>query len=113
MTLRTAKFKLLETVTLQVKLLKEGKDIPQELAEKIKESKTKAEMALPQPVALSSPGGGASSDQVEMLKAKASCNHFCLSVNLWGFVCVCACVYMCIQVLILKLLTCPQAVLCF
>ena len=54
----------------QVKLLKEGKDIPAELAERIQSSKAKAEVAPPEPSAQTPPTSGATANQTELLKAK-------------------------------------------
>jgi hypothetical protein len=55
---------------LQVKLLKEGKDIPAELADKIKASKAKAEVAPPEPSATPSASAGSANQQLDLLKAK-------------------------------------------
>lgn len=60
-----------KVLQMQVKLLKDGKDIPLELSERIKTSKAKAEVAPPEPSAtLPAATGSAVSQQIELLKAK-------------------------------------------
>ena len=53
-----------------MKLLKEGKDIPAELTERIQASKAKAETALPQPSAQAPSSDGTAASQMDLLKAK-------------------------------------------